>query len=118
MSISPSEIRRNASRISGLTGDVRQVQRELGTQYRQVGEFWTGTASKTLQSEYPGLDGEIKALIRSLERLESGVERVASQVQRAEQERAEKKRLAEKLAAEKRERERKEQEERARSRQR
>ncbi|NGM82827.1 WXG100 family type VII secretion target [Paenibacillus sp. 7124] len=110
MSISPSEIRRNAARINGMTGDIRQISRELQAQYRQAGEYWSGTASKSLQSEYQTLDGVMRALLRSLEQLESGVERVASQVQRAEQERAEKKRLEEKLAAEKREREQKERE--------
>ncbi|BCG58134.1 WXG100 family type VII secretion target [Paenibacillus sp. URB8-2] len=106
MSISPSEIRRHAARINGLTGDVRRISIELQDQYRQVGQYWTGTASKSLISDYQSLDSEMRALLRSLDQLESGVERIASQVQRAEQERAEKKRLAEKKERERRERER------------
>lgn len=59
-----------------------------------------GTASKAFQSEYNELDSEMKTLLTMLDRLESGVQRVASEVIRAEQEREEKRRLAEKAAQE------------------
>ncbi|MCL6605671.1 MAG: WXG100 family type VII secretion target [Paenibacillus sp.] len=109
MSISPSEIRRDAARINGLTGDVQRISREMQAQYHLVEEYWSGTASRSLQDQYQTLDNEMRALLRSLNQLESGVQRVASEVQRAEQERAEKRRQAERLAAEK-ERERREKE--------
>lgn len=109
MSISPSEIRRDAARINGLTGDVQRISKEVQAQYHLAGEYWSGTASESLQGQYQTLDSEMRALLRSLKQLEGGVQRVASEVQRAEQERAEKRRQAERLAAEK-ERERRERE--------
>lgn len=100
MSVSPSEIRGNASQIHRLTNEVSSTSKKLQSEYTQSSSYWTGTASKAFQSEYSELDHEIKSLLRTLDRLESGVQRVASEVTRAEQEREEKRRLAEKAAQE------------------
>lgn len=100
MSVSPSEIRGNASQIHRLTNEVNSTSKKLQSDYTQSSSYWTGTASKAFQSEYNALDSEMKNLLRMLDRLEGGVQRVASEVNRAEQEREEKRRLAEKAAQE------------------
>ncbi|MFB9324441.1 WXG100 family type VII secretion target [Paenibacillus aurantiacus] len=100
MSASPSDIRRNAQAIDRLAAEVRQEADQIRSAFGQSERFWTGTAAKTFRAEQQSLNQELTALARKIEALAGGVERVASEVQRAEQERAEKKRAAERAAQE------------------
>lgn len=100
MSVSPAGIKGSASQMNTLTAELRKVSQELRATYNESASYWTGAASNSFRGGYDLLDSELKAVLRSLERLEGIVVRVSTEVRRADEERAEKRRMAERLVAE------------------
>lgn len=95
MAISPYEIGRNASEIYSLKEDARKESKHIIDDINQSNSYWEGTASNAFKKESQTFEQDFIRLIRSLDHLQGGVDRLKNEVQRADNEREAKRRAAE-----------------------
>ncbi len=97
----PWEIRSSAKKVYQLTQDVRREMQSVRKEINASTTYWQGTSATTFISEQNTTLNQLERLIRSLDGVENGLNKLANEVQRADQEREAKRRLEEQMRLEK-----------------
>lgn len=95
----PWEIRNIARNVHNTSVQVRQESTFIQNQLDETARTWSGDASKALRSKLERIAMSIRNQQHSFDRLEERLNRLAGQVQRADDERELQRRLAAEQAA-------------------
>ncbi|MGZ7442195.1 WXG100 family type VII secretion target [Paenibacillus sp. TH7-28] len=100
---STSEIRSAARRTAQGEADLRRTEKQLGSHVQETSSWWKGKAGTAFKDDYTGKTrNEINRLCSEIRDIESGLERLAREVQIADdRRRAEAARKAQELEKQK-----------------
>lgn len=83
----PGEIRRKAAGVGQAADEIRREKDKYQGIANSAGTWWQGEAGRVFKEEYEEINSDISRLISKMGNLESGLNRMASEVQRADEER-------------------------------
>lgn len=85
---SSSEIRSAARRTSQGEADLKKAEKQLGSHVQETASWWKGKAGSAFKGDYTGKTrNEINRLYSEIRDIETGLERLAREVQIADERR-------------------------------
>lgn len=83
----PSDIRSTARKINDAESDLRSSENRFRQEVLNINRWWDGNASDSFVRGYNELGSELNRLYSAINNLETGLKKLASEVQRADDER-------------------------------